>query len=132
MKVLLSKKITCLLLLFLFSISNANAKSYSNEEQYLLVVDKMPALQGGFESLMKKITYPALALKTKTQGKVYLMLYISENGDVDEVKVIKGIGAGCDEEAIKGIKNSKFTPGIDKGAPVKTKIPLAVNFLLPS
>ena len=91
----------------------------------------MPTPIGGLEGIMRKISYPAMAMKTGTEGKVYMLLYVNESGDVDDVKVVKGIGGGCDEEAIKSIKKTKFTPGMDKGIAVKTKFSLAVMFKIP-
>lgn len=100
------------------------------EEEYLIAIEKMPTPVGGFEAIMKRITYPEMAQKMRTEGKVYVLIYINENGDVDDVKVVKGIGAGCDEEAVKAIKRSKFNPGMDKGVAVKSKFSMAITFKL--
>ena len=51
-----------------------------------------------------------MAQRTKTEGKVYVLIYVNENGDVDDVKVVKGIGMGCDDEAVNAIKKTKFSP----------------------
>lgn len=101
-----------------------------NEDEYTVVVDKAPTPVGGFESLMKKVTYPEMAIKSRTEGKVYLLVYVNESGDVDEVKVVKGIGSGCDEAAVNAIKKTKFTPGINGGVAVKTKVSIPINFKL--
>jgi len=98
------------------------------EEEYLVAVDKMPAPVGGVDAIMKKITYPSTAQKNGVQGKVYVLVYINEKGEVDDVKVVKGIGAGCDEEAANTIRKSKFTPGMNNGVAVKTKFSLAITF----
>ena len=98
------------------------------EEEYLVAVDKMPAPVGGVDAIMKKITYPSAAQKNGVQGKVYVLVYINEKGEVDDVKVVKGIGAGCDEEAANTIRKSKFTPGMNNGVAVKTKFSLAITF----
>jgi protein TonB len=112
-------------------VSESKAKNITpGEEEYILTAEKMPSPVGGFEGIMKKITYPDMARKTNTEGKVYVLIYVNENGDVDEVKVVKGIGMGCDEEAVKAIKKTKFTPAMDKGAAVKAKFSLALVFKL--
>ena len=54
----------------------------------------------------------------------------NEKGEVDDVKILKGIGAGCDEAAIDGIKKAKFSPGQNKGQNVKVKLSLTINFKL--
>ena len=122
------------LILFFISLVCSNTsraeKINIGEEEYLLVAEKMPTPVGGYEGIMKKIAYPDIAQKTKTEGKVYVLIYVNEKGEVDDVKVVKGIGYGCDDEAVKAIKKTKFTPGIDKGVSVKTKFSLALTFKL--
>jgi len=105
---------------------------FPGEEEYSIAVEKAPEAVGGLAAIMKKATYPELAIKTRTEGKVYVLAYINESGDVDEVKVVKGIGGGCDEEAARAVKKSKFSPGQDKGVNVKTKLAIAIHFKLPS
>lgn len=105
-------------------------KPAPGEETYLAFAEEMPAPVGGLEDIFKKITYPAMAKKTGIEGKVYVLTFINENGEVDDVKVVKGIGAGCDEVVIEAVKSSKFKPGTNKGVPVKVKLTLAFNFKL--
>ncbi|MCX6169889.1 MAG: energy transducer TonB [Ignavibacteriales bacterium] len=117
--------------LFLSTTNRAEIKNtFSGEDDYLLSAEKMPTPVGGFEGIMKKISYPEMAQRTKTEGKVYVLIYVNEKGDVDDVKIVKGIGYGCDEEAVKAIKKTKFTPGVDKGVSVKAKFSLALTFKL--
>lgn len=124
------------LTLFLFSlffliVSKGESKNLAqSEEEYLLTAEKMPVPVGGFEAIMKKIRYPDMAQRTKTEGKVYVLIYVNENGDVDDVKVVKGIGMGCDDEAVNAIKKTKFSPAMDKGVSVKVKFSLALSFKL--
>lgn len=117
-------------LLFLIVSRSQSKPILPGEEEYLTNIEKNPVPIGGIEAIMKKIRYPEMAQKTKTEGKVYLMIFVNEGGSVDEVKVIKGIGMGCDDEAVKIIKTAKFTPGVDKGLPVKAKMSLAISFAL--
>ncbi len=102
----------------------------TGDEEYLAFAETMPTPVGGMEALMKLISYPSIAKKAGVQGKVFLLAYINENGGVDDVKVVKGIGAGCDEAAIDAVKKSKFNPGKNKGLPVKVKLSLTINFKL--
>lgn len=121
-----------MVLLFVVVTEAKDATLFPGEEEYFIAVEKAPAPIGGLEAIMKRASYPELAMKTRTEGKVYVLAYINESGDVDEVKVVKGIGGGCDEEAARAVKRSKFSPGQDKGANVKTKLAIAINFKLPS
>lgn len=100
------------------------------EDPYLAVADVMPEPVGGLEALYKKISYPEIAKRTNVEGRVYLLAYINENGGVDKVDVIRGIGGGCDEAAVKAVKDQKFTPGKSNGTNVKVKLSIPVIFKL--
>lgn len=102
----------------------------SGDEEYLAFSEEMPSPVGGMEAIMKIITYPSIAKKSGTQGKVFVLAYINENGSVHDVKIVKGIGAGCDEAAVDAIKKTKFNPGKNKGTAVKVKLSLTINFKL--
>lgn len=116
--------ITFTLLAILFTNLSAGANDY------LAVAEKMPELKGGLANLYKNIDYPADAVKAGVQGKVYLMVFVNESGSVDEVKVIKGIGKGCEEAAVKAVKKASFSPGKAKGKDVKVKMAMAIEFKL--
>ena len=104
--------------------------SYSQDDSYLPFAQVMPAPVGGMGAIYKHITYPDEAKKAGVAGKVYVLVYVNEGGGVDQVKVVKGIGAGCDEAAIQGVKAIKFSPGKNDGASVKVKLSLAIVFKL--
>lgn len=100
------------------------------EEQYLAFAEVMPEVKGGLPSLYKQIKYPEIAKKAGISGKVYLLAFINESGKVEDVKIIKGIGGGCEEAAVEAIKKTDFVPGSNKGVPVKVKMSLPINFQL--
>ena len=102
--------------------------SFLQEDPYLPFAQVMPSPVGGMEAIYKHISYPEIAKKAGVSGKVYLLVYINEGGSVDQVKVVRGLGAGCDEAAIDGVKTVKFSPGKNNGAPVKVKLSLAIIF----
>jgi protein TonB len=102
--------------------------SYIQEDPYLPFAQVMPAPIGGMESIYKHIVYPEVAKKAGVSGKVYVLVYINEKGNVDQVKVVRGIGAGCDEAAMAGVKSVKFTPGKNDGNAIKVKLSLAIVF----
>lgn len=103
-------------------------KTNAQQDQYLPYAQVMPQPVGGLQAIYSKITYPEMAKKTGVEGKVYLLIYVNQTGGVDDVKVVKGIGAGCDEAAIEGVKQMKFTVGKNAGAPVKVKLSLSIVF----
>lgn len=100
------------------------------DEDYLPIAEVMPEPADGLASLMKKIQYPSIARSAGIEGRVIAMAYINENGDVDDVKIIKGIGGGCNEEVERVLRASKFKPGQKEGKPVKVKLTLSFVFKL--
>jgi protein TonB len=90
----------------------------------------MPGPIVGIQSIQSKIKYPEKAKQMGVEGKVYIVAYVDETGNVTDAKIIKGIGAGCDEAAIDAIKQTKFTPGKQKGKPVKVQVSIPIVFKL--
>lgn len=123
------KKISLLIImsvLLSFTVISANDEG----EEYLAFTDEMPSPVGGIKAIYSEVEYPSLAKSAGVQGKVYILAFISETGDVDDVKVIKGIGGGCDEAAVAAVKGAKFNPGKKEGTPVKVKYSLPIVFKL--
>jgi len=106
------------------------ATAYSQEDAYKAVCDQMPEPVGGYEAIYKSMSYPEMAKKAGIQGKVYLLAYINEKGGVDDVKVVKSLGGGCDEAAVEAVKKTKFTQGKLQGQSVKVKLTIPINFKL--
>jgi periplasmic protein TonB len=98
--------------------------------EYLAFADQMPEPIGGLPEIYKLIKYPEIAMRAGVEGKVYVLAFINEEGGVDDVKVIKGIGAGCDEATIEAVKNTKFAPGKTAGKSAKVKMSLQIQFKL--
>ncbi|MBX2964081.1 MAG: TonB family protein [Cyclobacteriaceae bacterium] len=99
-----------------------------------IVVEKMPVPVGGFDSfyrqLGKSVKYPSLAKRSGTEGKVFVEFVINEFGEPVNFKVVKGIGSGCDEEAIRVLKLVQWEPGKQRGKPVAVRKVLPVYFKL--
>jgi len=97
--------------------------------------EKQPAPQGGtkafYEYIAKNLKYPALARRNGIEGKVFIQFIVDKNGALTDVMCLKGIGAGCDEEAVKVIESApRWNPGKQRGRPVKVKMILPVQFRL--
>ena len=105
-------------------------QSVIDDEGVYLMCEKMPELVGGMDALQKKIRYPLQAKSLGVQGVVYVQSIINEKGKIIKPKVVKKLGAGCDEEAVRVLKKSKFKPGYDKGKPVKVRFTLPIFFRL--
>ncbi len=100
------------------------------EPEIFVVVEEMPDLIGGLGEIQKKIRYPEIARKAGVEGRVILQFIVDENGKVTEPAVVRGIGAGCDEEALRVVREAKFKPGKQRGKPVKVKMSLPITFKL--
>jgi TonB family protein len=98
-------------------------------------VDEMAAPPGGMggftEYMMKNLTYPTAAKEAGTQGMVVVSFVVDAEGKVGSLEVLRGIGKGCDEEAVRVISNSgTWTPAKIEGKAVASKMTLPVQFKL--
>lgn len=100
------------------------------EEEFFIVVENMPELRGGIAGLQKKVTYPEMAMRAGIEGRVTIEFIVNEEGRVENPRVMRGIGGGCDEEALKAVANARFSPGMQRGRPVKVKMSLPITFRL--
>lgn len=107
-------------------------ESGENEDDFFILVEQMPELIGGLESLQSQVRYPERALRANIQGRVYVQFIVNERGQVENPEVIRGIGGGCDEEALRVVKRAKFTPGMQRGRPVRVQYNLPVIFMIRS
>lgn len=98
--------------------------------QYFIAVEEMPEPVGGIAAIQSKIVYPDLAKRAGVEGKVYVMAFVDEKGTVTNAKLIKGIGAGCDEAAVQAVKSTRFKPGKQRGTPVKVQVSIPIVFKL--
>lgn len=104
--------------------------SKKNKNKVFIAVQKMPQLIGGLKGLQEKISYPSLAKKAGIEGTVYVQFVVNKQGRVTDAHVIRGIGGGCDSEALRVVKEAKFKPGIQRGKPVKVRYSLPIVFRL--
>lgn len=106
------------------------------EVQEIFTIVEDPAMpQGGYQAfydfVAKKLKYPAQARRMGIEGKVYVEFIVDRDGSLTNVRSIKGIGAGCDEEAVRVIQSApKWSPPKQRGQPVKQKIVLPITFKL--
>jgi protein TonB len=105
-------------------------KIVEEEPTYFVAVEEMPEPIGGIGEIQKKIIYPEIAKRAGVEGKVYVLAFVDETGTVTNAKIIKGIGAGCDEAALNAVLKTKFKPGKQRGKAVKVQVSIPVVFKL--
>jgi periplasmic protein TonB len=106
------------------------AEEVEPEEGFFVVVEQMPELIGGLVELQRQVRYPEMARRAGIEGRVYVQFIVNEQGDVEDPKVIRGIGGGADEEALRVVSQAKFRPGMQRGRPVRVQYMLPIFFRL--
>ena len=104
-------------------------------EEIFIIAEEMPSFKGGlkafFDYFGKNVKYPKLAKKNNITGNVVVSFVIDRDGSITDIKVLKGIGFGCDEEAIRVLQNApKWNPGKQRGEPVRVSMALPIKFSL--
>lgn len=122
------------------SMSNKEQKSIQSKPQkpesdVYTLVEKMPEYPGGDEARIKflvdNIKYPKEALKNGITGTVFVTFIIEKEGTISNVEALKGIGGGCDEEAVRVISMMpNWKPGLQRGKPVRVQFNMPIQFNL--
>lgn len=105
------------------------------EEQIFLVVEEMPSFPGGEQEMYrfvgKNMDYPRMAKESGISGRVFVTFVVEKDGSVTDVKILRGIGGGCDEEAIRVIKSMpRWSPGKQRGKSVRVQYRMPIKFTL--
>lgn len=105
-----------------------------NEEKFT-IVDDQPHPVGGiksfYEFVSKNLKYPEEAKKAGIEGKVFIQFIVDNTGKLTDVKAVKGIGSGCDEEAVRTIKEApNWTPGKIGNMNVSVRMILPITYKL--
>ena len=106
------------------------------EEEIFVVVEDMPTFRGGDvnkfrEWVQNRVKYPQIAAENGIQGKVFIMFVVEPDGSVSNVQVTRGVDPALDNEAIQVVQDSpKWAPGRQRGAPVRVRFSITVNFQL--
>ena len=98
-------------------------------------VEEMPTFPGGQDALLAffatNVKYPEIARRAGVEGKVFVQFVVGKDGNVTQSSIAKGIGAGCDEEAIRVTKMMpKWNPGKQNGRPVRVQVIVPIQFKL--
>jgi protein TonB len=105
------------------------------ENKVYTYVEQMPELPGGggntaiVAAIQKATKYPPLALRNQVEGRIFVSFTVNAQGDVSDVKVVKGLGSGLDEETIRAVKTlPKFIPGKQNGRSVSVSFTVPITF----
>lgn len=112
-----------------------DAPAEEEVEEVFTIVEDQPEPPGGmgafYQYIAKNMKYPAQARRMGVEGKVFVQFVVDKDGSITEVLAVKGIGAGCDEEAVRVISEAaKWKPGKQRGRPVKVRMILPITFKL--
>ena len=104
-------------------------------EVFGCIQETRPSFRGGEQKLMEfignNVVYPKEAIEAGIEGRVFVEFYIEKDGTVSDAKVLRGIGYGCDEEALRVIGlMPKWYPGKQRGKAVRVRYTLPINFKL--
>ena len=109
------------------------AEKLNDSDQVFMVVEQMPEFAGGVDAwnnyLKNQIEYPQQARNEGVEGRVFVTFIVQPDGQLTDIQLIRGIGAGCDEEARKALEESPYwNPGVQRGKKVATRMQVAITF----
>ena len=110
------------------------AREHPDEEQPFSYVEQMPTFPEGHAAMYKfiadNITYPEIAKQEGISGQVIVQFVILSDGTLSKAKVVRGIGGGCNEEALRVVNAMpKWNPGKHNGRPVPVSFTLPIKFV---
>jgi protein TonB len=105
------------------------------EEEPFAYVEQMPSFPDGQDAMYKwiydRIKYPAIARENGISGQVIVQFVVTKDGDIQKAKVVRGIGGGCDDEALRVVNAMpKWKPGKHNGRAVPVTFTLPIKFVL--
>lgn len=114
---------------------SAQTFAQESEEEVFVFVETSPEYPGGEDARIKflaeNLIYPMEAKESNIMGTVYATFVIEKDGSISTIKILRGIGGGCDEEVIRVLKKMpKWKPGMQKGKAVRTQFNMPVRFTL--
>jgi len=123
-------------LIFNYEGQDLSKETNKDDSSYVYSsADDNPKFNGGEKAylnfLKKNLVYPNEALKKQIEGQVFISVVVNENGKISNIKLLRGIGGGCNEEAIRLIKMMPdWIPGKNAGKNVKVAMAIPVKFKL--
>jgi len=117
------------------ALASPKEDTTAEEIQIFVVVESMPEFPGGEEAFSKYLAdslhYPQAALEQKIHGRVFVTFIVEKDGSISDARILRGIGGGCDEVALRVIQNMpKWTPGKQRGQAVRVQYTMPIKFTL--
>lgn len=117
--------------------TSATRNQSPQEEDVFMVVEKMPEYPGGNDArvkfLVENVKYPEEARKNGVSGTVYVSFIVEKDGEISNVKVVRGVDELLDNEAVRVVKMMPaYDPGMQRGKPVRVQFTLPIQFNLDS
>ncbi|TPE44277.1 M56 family metallopeptidase [Pontibacter mangrovi] len=113
-----------------------SAEETSAKEKPYTYVEQMPRFEGGEQEMMRFLgmntRYPKAAKEAGTEGLVVLGFVVEKDGSLHDIKIIKSLGEGTDEEAMRVVKmmDGKWSPGLQNGKPVRVQYTMPIRFAI--
>lgn len=116
-------------------VAPVEAIEKEESDEIFMIVEEQPQFPGGTGEFMKFVVanmrYPRQARSMGVEGKVFIKAVVGKDGKLTDLEVMKGIGAGCDEEALRVVSQSPpWKPGRQRGREVRTRIVIPLVFKL--
>ena len=104
-------------------------------DQIFQIVEDVPVPKGGLEAfytyVAENLDYPTQAIRMGVTGNVFLKFVVEKDGQLTDIQVIRGIGGGCDEEAVRVLESAPaWNPGKQRGRPVRVYMVIPIRFVL--
>jgi periplasmic protein TonB len=102
-------------------------------DEIFTIVENQPEPYGGYKTfydfISNNLKYPQRAISSGIEGKVYVQFVVEKDGSLTDIQVLRGIGFGCDEEAVRVLSDApKWISGKQRGKPVRVKMILPIHF----
>ena len=127
--------LTLLCASLVIALACSEEKSVDKADEIFTVVEAYPEFEGGVAAfnahIMKEIRYPLEARQARVEGRVDVQFVVDKDGSISHVEAMRGIGAGCDEEAVRVVKSlPRFKPAAQNGKPVRMRMVVPIIFQL--
>ena len=124
-----------LAILFMVNTTATAQDKKTSDDKVYEKVEVMPEFPGGDQAMMDfvatNVKYPKEAMDKEISGRVLVSFIVEKDGSITDAKVVKGIGGGCDEEAVRVVNAMpKWKPGMQKGKPVRVSFMMPFTFKL--
>lgn len=127
--------LTVLCASLVIALACSEEKSIDKADEIFTVVEAYPEFEGGVAAfnahIMKEIRYPLQARQAGVEGRVDVQFVVGKDGSISHVEAMRGIGADCDEEAVRVVKSlPRFKPATQNGKPVRVRMVVPIVFEL--